>query len=255
MASSTLAFPPSSPPTVDVLIEKECFWVHNALTIEDQIKVFQDLLERSKHVDNTQKRPCMNPTPRTLIFDDGLAPTLRFGKKRDGEGENAATSPSLSSVYDKLILRRSIFLASHHIGENRMSTATSGWGYDRYSVGVIRYTAPNGRFPEHVDHCNDQNGWVFLLSLGCKAEFSVQKRLSRNGTSNTLNTEKQKEKLQVELNSGDVLIFDPSSEAAISHGVVSIVPSTCPPELIQTFGGELMANHRYGVQLRTSLGD
>ena len=59
-----------------------------------------------------------------------------------------------------------------------------------------------------MDHRND-NSCVYLLSLGCTAEFVVQ--------------EGHSEKLTLSLQSGDVLAFDPSSKAAITHGVQSIV--------------------------------
>ena len=85
-------------------MDRQCFWIRNALKIKQQIEVFRDLLERSKHVDNTSKRPCMNPSPKTLLFE-GPAPTLRFGKSRDSDDENESSSFSLESVYDRLILR------------------------------------------------------------------------------------------------------------------------------------------------------
>ena len=244
-------------PEADVIIENECFWIRNALGIKEQIEVFGDILERSKNVDNTQKRPCMNPSPKTLVFD-GHKSTLRFGKKRDNDenGDTTASSSSLSSVYERLILRKASSFVSHYVAgkQRRASGQQLLLNCDRYSVGVIRYAAPNGSFPEHIDHCNDSNGWVFLLSLGCTARFSVQKRLSKN-YKNTTTITKKNEKFLIELNSGDILVFDPSSEAAILHGVVSILPSTCPEALVQAFGEESMANHRYGVQCRTSLED
>lgn len=256
----------SSPPVVQVIIEKDCFWIRNALSMDEQIEVFGDILERSKYVDNTQKTRCMNPTPKTIIFN-GHKSTLSFGKQRkEGEeNENAAKSSSISSVYDELILRRAISIASQHFSEkqrNQTNTAIPAVDafYNRYSVGVIRYDAPNGSFPVHIDHCNDPNGWVFLLSLGCKARFSVQKGYFKkaiqkgNGSPpTTLDNNNKNEKFQLELNSGDIMVFDPSSEAAILHGVTSILPSTCPEALIQAFGEKSIANLRYGVQCRASL--
>ncbi len=245
-------------PQVDVVVEKDCFWVHNILTIKEQIQVFEDILERSKNVDNTQKRPCMNPSPKTLLFD-GHKSTLCFRKKRENNDdfESDETPASMSSVYDELILRRVSSLVAEHVGEKERNGAMPGLQYDRYSVGVIRYAAPNGIFPEHIDHCNDANGWVFLMSLGCTARFSVQKKPPKTNrinaaVANAINVvETNKEVL--ELKSGDVLVFDPSTEAAILHGVNSIIPSTCPGALVQAFGEEAMANHRYGVQCRTSV--
>ena len=254
-SNSSLPISDSTSPEVEVVLENECFWIHNALTLKEQIEVFADILERSKHVDNTQKRPCMNPSPKTLIFN-GQEPTLRFGKKRDCEGgnnEEITISQPLSSIYDELILRRANALVSPFVDGKKTTTgAESALGYNRYSVGVIRYTAPNGSFPEHIDHCNHPNGWVVLLSLGCKARFSVRKGIPKDISAKAAEKKKHNPKMHLELNSGDVLIFDPSSNAAILHGVASILPSTCPQALIDAFGEEAMSNRRYGVQCRTS---
>ncbi|GMH73476.1 hypothetical protein TrRE_jg121, partial [Triparma retinervis] len=45
--------------------------------------------------------------------------------------------------------------------------------------------------------------------------------------------------------SGDLLVFDASTEANILHGVEGIVEGTCPEGL-----GERLREHRYGVQCR-----
>ena len=72
--------------SVEVVVDQQCFWIQAALTISEQIEVFTDLLERSKNVDDNHgpKRPCMNPSPKTLLFD-GRVPTLRFGRSRNGK--------------------------------------------------------------------------------------------------------------------------------------------------------------------------
>lgn len=228
--------------TVEVLVQGRCCWIQNALTVEEQIDIFNDILEQTKHVDNSRQRPCMNPSPKTLIFNN-QNPTLSFGKTRRGKfnDDDDNEGCSLSSVYKSLILQRAISLASQHLVHPQNNNNMNRFVYNRYSVGVIRYKAPNEAFPEHIDHCNDPNGWVVLLSLGCTAKFTVQKE-EQTGS---------KKKI-VELKSGDILVFDPSTKAAVKHGVSSIVPSTCPELLIERFGSEIMANYRYGVQLRTS---
>ena len=49
----------------------------------------------------------------------------------------------------------------------------------------------------------------------------------------------------IEMNSGDVLVFDPSKDAAIKDGVMAILPATCPSALVQSFGEvAAMVNHR-----------
>eukprot|EP00587_Corethron_hystrix_P013744 CAMPEP_0113325762 /NCGR_PEP_ID=MMETSP0010_2-20120614/18005_1 /TAXON_ID=216773 ORGANISM="Corethron hystrix, Strain 308" /NCGR_SAMPLE_ID=MMETSP0010_2 /ASSEMBLY_ACC=CAM_ASM_000155 /LENGTH=152 /DNA_ID=CAMNT_0000185737 /DNA_START=162 /DNA_END=617 /DNA_ORIENTATION=+ /assembly_acc=CAM_ASM_000155 len=152
MTSSASPLSSISSASVDVLVENKCFWIHDALTMEEQIEVFEEILERSKHTDNRQKAPCMNPSPKTLLFD-GPTPTLRFGRSgthtNDGGDDGSAPSVSLSSVFEKLILRRAFSLASRHL--RPIDGAAARFAYDRHSVGVIRYAAPHGRFPEHVD--------------------------------------------------------------------------------------------------------
>ena len=78
---------------------------------------------------------------------------------------------------------------------------------------------------------------MVLLSIGCTATFSI--RGSRDDP-----------KTFLKLESGDVMVFDPSTAAAVRHGVVSIEVTTCPKALAEAF--EDMAGHRYGVQCRTS---
>ena len=242
----------SSPtPMVDVLIDKACFWIHNAISIDEQIEVFQEIQEESKHMDNSQRTPCMNPSPKTLIFN-GNTPTLRFGKPQSNSNDEALTSTSLSSVFERLVVNRAMSLVSQHHQRQQPPTnepppshqsdgCTTGvadnLGYDQFTVSVIRYPAPDGSFAEHIDHCNNPGAWVVLLSIGCTATFSI--RESRDDP-----------KTFLKLESGDVMVFDPSTAAAVRHGVVSIEETTCPKALAEAF--EDMAGHRYGVQCRTS---
>jgi len=242
----------SSPaPMVDVLIEKTCFWIHNAISIDEQIEVFREIQEKSKQMDNSQRTPCMNPSPKTLIFN-GNTPTLRFGKPQSNSNDEPLTSTSLSSVFERLVVNRAMSLVSQHHqrqqpAANEASPSYQSDGcttgvadnlrYDQYTVSVIRYPAPDGSFAEHIDHCNNPGAWVVLLSIGCTATFSV--RGSRDDP-----------KTFLKLESGDIMVFDPSTAAAVRHGVVSIEVATCPKALAEAF--EDMAGHRYGVQCRTS---
>jgi 2OG-Fe(II) oxygenase superfamily len=249
-----MASPPLPLPSVEVLIENQCYWVHSALTIHEQIQVLGDILDRCKPTTDgrdPRKRTCMNPSPETLFLEDGYKPTLRFGNFHDDNisaGECSENDPGdvpLSSVYNECILQKVTPLVFPKLqnlpyqNNSDVNARCSNCPYNGYSVGVIRYDAPNGSFPEHIDHCNE-NPWVVLLSLGCTARFSVR------------NKDMASKKI-LELTSGDVVVFDPSTKAAIRHGVISILPSTCPRALQQAFGVEATANHRYGVQCRTSL--
>ena len=99
--------PSSSPPspTVEVLVDGTCFWIRNALGIDEQIEVFREIRDRSKHIDNSQKTPCMNPTPKTLLFD-GYTPTLRFGKPRC---TNSDSDGAMISNLETIFLRDKTF--------------------------------------------------------------------------------------------------------------------------------------------------
>merc|ERR1719203_1445101 len=79
--------------------------------------------------------------------------------------------------------------------------------YESLSMATIRYEAPNGHFPPHVDHCNDS--FVCLASLGRTANFMVR------GPS-------MDAQRHFKFCSGDVLVFDASTEAALLHSCVSI---------------------------------
>lgn len=206
-----------------LLDDRPCYLIRNCLNPSEQISIYQDFSHRSKHTDNRSK-PCMNPTPKTIIFD-GNQSTLKFS--------------SDDNIYNKLIVqtandalkKEEVLQKKHQQLATACNTDTTAM-----SVGVIRYQVPNGNFPEHIDHCND-NSWVYLLSLGCSANFVVK------GNS------PQSEKQQFRFRSGDVLVFDPSSDAAIVHGVDSIngdeVPLLDCPEELQQF--------RFGVQCRVKM--
>ena len=113
------------------------------------------------------------------------------------------------------------------------------------TMSVIRY-CPAGTnpcigscFPPHIDHCND-GSWVVLFSLGCTANFHIK-------------SPGMPQKESIVMKSGDVLVFDPSSEAAILHGVDSIENDggTCRARWTE-FGEnfEVLCNSRFGVQCR-----
>lgn len=129
----------------------------------------------------------------------------------DNEGDN-------NNIYNQLIVHNANASLQIYIAEQNnkqhddgiiLSRILKGGRMLSMSMGV-RYAVPNGSFPEHIDHCND-NSWVYLLSLGCSANFVVSKK-------NDLQNKKQ----VFTFNSGDVLVFDPSSKAGIVHGVLSI---------------------------------
>ena len=211
----------TSAAVVEVLLDdRPCYLIRNCLNLTQQTTIYQDITFRSKDTDNRSK-PCMHPTPKTIIFD-GNQSTLKFS------GRN--------NVYYDLIVRTANDILKKEVALLQKSHSfftTTSTDSTKMSVGVIRYQVPNGNFPNHIDHCND-NSFVYLLSLGCSANFVVKGPES--------------EKQVFRFNSGDVLVFDPSSDAAIVHGVTSIngddFPLNCPNEFQQ---------FRFGVQCRVKL--
>ena len=109
-------------------------------------------------------------------------------------------------------------------------------GCQSLTMAAIKYEAPDGCFVAHVDHC--RNSLVFLASLGCSARFMVK---SPGGA---------EERQTFEFNSGDLLVFDASSEAAIVHAVLGVNEGSCPEGLGERF--PVLTGHRYGVQCRFS---
>ena len=92
-----------------------------------------------------------------------------------------------SSIYDQLIIQKANTILSQQQQQQQQQNEKEkeddekmidrdhnrNCKYDHLSVGAIRYAVPNGRFPEHIDHCGN-NSWVYLLSLGCTANFVVK---------------------------------------------------------------------------------
>jgi hypothetical protein len=205
---------------VEVLLEDR-----NCISLSEQTSIYQDILRRSKDTDNRSK-PCMHPTPKTIIFD-GNQSTLKFG----GGDHNIYNTLIVQTANN--VLKKKAPSQKSHKNEKILTTACGTVDATTMSVGVIRYHIPNGNFPEHVDHCND-NSWVYLLSLGCSANFVVKGPHS--------------ERQMLRFNSGDVLVFDPSSDAAIVHGVNSINEDDFPLDCPEDF-----QKYRFGVQCRVKM--
>ena len=210
------------------IVDAECLLIHGLLSLNEQVELCEYIHHNDKTPYDKQPRP-MVPAPKTLVLGpDGTHPNRSY---RAGE------ATVVNRFVDKgvAVLKRAgsgIFSG----GRANLSEYTS------LSMATIRYEAPTGRFPPHVDHCNDSA--VFLVSLGRTANFMVK----GPGTARSDAPKRFK------LYSGDVLVFNASTEANILHGVESIDESAS--EL-----GEALANrfpvlqsHRYGVQCRMYFG-
>eukprot|EP00756_Hemistasia_phaeocysticola_P045033 Hpha_TRINITY_DN18804_c0_g1::TRINITY_DN18804_c0_g1_i1::g.26345::m.26345 len=195
-----------------------------ALTLEEQVRLFSFINDRDS-TDWEKLAPCMNPTPKTLEFvqQQGTesARTLSYGPN-----DETAVVEMVTKAIGMLGWRKAI---------------------KSMTVAVIRY-CPSGSHPcvgsccpPHVDHCND-GSWVVLMSLGRTATFHIQ-------------TPGMAQRHTFDMNSGDVVVFDPSSKAAVVHGVAGVVceeeASIRGDELGAKF--DVLRSSRFGVQCRVSL--
>jgi hypothetical protein len=205
-------------PKVEV-VASECFLIRDALTVKEQLALSSYIHERDRTPENESR--AMVPAPRTLVLGDDVAdPTVRY---RRGN----------SSVLNKMVDQGVALLKRKGL---RFSGITDDIArYTSLSMATIRYEAPGGRFPPHVDHCKDSA--VFLASLGRSANFMVR------GKGET-------EVRRFQLHSGDALVFDASTEAGLLHGVESIdvAASDAGEALGEAF--PVFQTHRYGVQCR-----
>jgi hypothetical protein len=202
--------------------------LQNLLIQEEQLHLFSFIQE----LDNTDWKnisSCMNPTPKTLdlLQQDGTsARTLRF------------TPNDENNIVIDMVTK-----AANALGWNKVIRSIS--------MAVLQYcpSGTNSRigssFPPHIDHCND-GSWVVLFSLGCTAIFHIK-------------NPDMPEKKTFEMKSGDVLVFDPSSNAAILHGVDDVFEDEDMNAIIAAAGFrekfEVLCCSRYGVQCRVHFAD
>lgn len=194
------------------------------LSHEEQLRLFGFVHERDA-TDWDGLSPCMNPSPKTLQ----LAPH-----------RGARAAPHLTfRPDDEAAVVEMVQKATRALGWSRTVRSVT--------VAAIRYCASGsdprigGSFPPHVDHCND-GSWVFLFSLGRTATLHIK-------------TPDDALRRSFRMRSGDALVFDPSSEAAVLHGIDVVArgeEDTSPRRnaLGETF--EMLRRSRFGVQCRVS---
>ena len=68
-----------------------------------------------------------------------------------------------------------------------------------------------GKLKGHVDKLD---GWVVLFSFGCVANFWIQLYATN--------------RVDIKFASGDILVFNSSSQSNVLHGIDSIEAGTCP---------------------------
>ena len=197
-------------------ITKNCFFVQNALSLEEQRELAEFIKQRVKG--KNIKSSAMVRSAKTLPIGE-KAPSMKFSHDE--------TDPPV------IFVKKMVKILGRYIPSSNVSGL---------SAAAIRYPAPEGRFPPHIDHCND-GSFVFLTSLGRTARFSVK--------------DPDMEKSRVlAFGSGDALVFDPSSEAKLLHSVDGIEKdSSAPGSVLERAFPELIAGHRIGVQCRVSFSE
>ena len=204
---------------------KQCFLVKNALSKEEQIKIFAYITEKDKtdwNEYNNKPIPISGRSAKTLVLGENDIPTLRFEYNQE------------SIINDLMISNVNNFLKENKEYVNIMDEFEfESFEYNHLSVGVIRYESPNGNFPLHIDH---SNSIVYLLSIGCTCNFMV-----KGPTMEKRNDFK--------MDSGDILVFNATTKAKIVHGVKSIDNEETSPKFLSD-KYPIMVNHRFGVQCR-----
>eukprot|EP00929_Paragymnodinium_shiwhaense_P089791 TRINITY_DN4999_c0_g1_i1.p1 TRINITY_DN4999_c0_g1~~TRINITY_DN4999_c0_g1_i1.p1 ORF type:complete len:283 (-),score=25.91 TRINITY_DN4999_c0_g1_i1:473-1321(-) len=198
----------------------ECYLLRDLLGPEEQAELYQFIQDRDKTRWGELPR-AMDPKPTTLVLGENQQPLMGF-------------TPGDTSVVTEMVARASDLV--NRSGLQMQFHPGASVDLDKYksvSMAAIQYEAPTGKFPPHVDHCGES--CVYLMTLGCSANFMV-KGPSMAGQAN------------LKLRSGDLLVFNASTEAALLHGVTGIDDGSCPQHLGDAFN--ILRNHRYGVQCR-----
>ena len=203
------------------VLDKECFLLRNLLSLEEQVELFEFIEKNDKSPNTDGKPPVLSPAPKTLLLGDDGYPL----KKYEFAGASLANQ-IVKKATDRLKAQNMSVMRGFDLCQ-----------FKSLSLGAIRYEAPHGRFPPHVDHCNES--FVFLASIGCTANFMIR-------------GPRMAQPKRVQFFSGDMLVFNASTEANILHAVESIerTGSDAWVSLAKKF--PLLRGHRYGVQIRMS---
>ena len=202
-----------------VVLDTECCLVRNLLGMDEQADLLRYILDRDRSP--CDKPKAMVSAPKTLRLGADEEPSLRF-------------APGQQSLVTGIIAKAIGILNRSQLGCTDNADLTS---WVSMSMAAIQYESPDGYFHPHIDH---SDSIVFLISLGCTANFMVK-------------GPKMEAPCLFKFQSGDLLVFNASTEAAILHGVVSIDDERSNPitSLGDTF--QALRNHRYGVQCRLCL--
>ena len=225
------AAPQPSPAQVEVLCD-QCILIRNTLSLCEQVALFEYIQQNDKTPADTKPR-AMVPAPKTLMLGED-EPSLRYTNPT-GEGKQE------QNVVTEMVAKASQILKDHGNGKLHVfdfeSDPKSVFDFKALSMATIKYEAPTGAFPPHVDHCGES--LVFLASLGCTANFMVK-------------SPAMEEKMRFKFHSGDLLVFNASTKAALLHAVVSIDEGCSPTGNMLAEKFPVLQTHRFGVQCRMS---
>eukprot|EP00939_MAST-03C_sp_MAST-3C-sp1_P002231 g2231.t1 len=202
------------------VIAKDCYWIKSALSFEEQsglVKFIESRVEEKMYMNSS----AMIPSPKTLpLGKDG--PCAKFTRGDDDDSVVNAFVKGSAEILRKKML--------HVSGKRNICQ------YKNISAAAIRYASPDGRFPPHIDHCD--GSFVFLASLGRTARFMMK-------------SPKMEHKKIFAFQSGDVLVFDPSSKAAILHAVEGIEKEASETgKALENAHPGILKAHRIGLQCR-----
>lgn len=229
----------------EIIVEEfqdNVLFIQNALTMDEQMSLWQDLVDRDKTEFyakfannpraklNAQFKKNNNIEEKKQENKDG-APSKKhaFPIKFDKNSVFEFFKSSDNSIYNQLVQK-----ANDIINKKFKDYAILKQYKDKgIALTAIVYKSPNGNLGNHIDKATSL---VYLFSLGCTANFYIH------------GPKMDKERV-IKFKSGDMLLFDASSEAKVMHGVQSIDDtSTCPKDLGDKY--EKLKTNRVGVQCR-----
>ena len=211
-----------SDPKVE-LVTENCFWIKNALSHEEQRNLIRFVRNRTEK-SRKQARPsaALTRTPKTLMLGKAEGePCAKFSY--ENKEDSSSTAVLFVKKMNEILWRKGL----HEHARGRVK---------RVSVAAIRYEGPSAVFPPHVDRCEDS--FVYLASLGRTARFTVK-------------SPSMDKRRDIAFGSGDAIIFDPSSEAALLHSVEGIESfATKSGEALEREFPALVKGCRIGLQRR-----
>ena len=201
------------------ILDKECILIRRALRLDEQKRLFEYIQENDKTPSLGNKPKPMVPSPKTLILgEDQPSLFYEYGQK---------------SVVNDMVMKATNILKEKKL--HMINGFDISQRFSSLSMATIKYESPHGHFAPHIDHCNDS--FVYLTSLGCTANFMVKGPTMDKQT-------------HFKFHSGDLLIFNASTKAALLHSVVSIDKEGNEDAKILGEQFPSFWNHRYGVQCR-----